>query len=155
VQVPHQEELANILSCSISSLTLKHLGLLLTAFFKSKAIWEMVIEKMEKNMASWMKIYFSQGGRLTIIECTLSSLSTYLLSLFQLLASIDRRLECMQRGFLWDRLGGEPKFHLVNWKTIYSSVPRGLKVKNIVLFNKALFGKWLKRFVQDESSLWR
>lgn len=49
-----------------------------------------------------------------------------------------RRLERLQRGFLWDGLGGEPKLHLVNWKTIFSFVPRGgLEVKNRMLFNKA------------------
>jgi predicted phosphoribosyltransferase len=34
------EELANILNCSISSLSLKYLGLPLGASFKSKAIWD-------------------------------------------------------------------------------------------------------------------
>jgi hypothetical protein len=37
---PNQEELADILSCSISSLPLKYLGLPLGAPFKSKAIWD-------------------------------------------------------------------------------------------------------------------
>jgi hypothetical protein len=36
--VPHQEELVDILNCSISSMSLKYLGLPLCASFKSKAI---------------------------------------------------------------------------------------------------------------------
>jgi hypothetical protein len=44
---------------------------------------------------------------------------------------------------------GVPKLHLVNWKTIYSSIARGgLGVKTLMLFNKALFEKWLWRFVK-------
>jgi hypothetical protein len=47
-QVPNKEELADILNCSISSLPLKYLGLLLGASSKSKAIWYRVVEKIEK-----------------------------------------------------------------------------------------------------------
>jgi hypothetical protein len=61
-EVLHIEELANILSCSISSLPLKYLGLPLGAPFELKAIWEGVVEKMEKRLASWKKIYLSKGG---------------------------------------------------------------------------------------------
>lgn len=44
-KVQHQEELANILNCNKSSLPLKYLGLLLGASFKSKVIWDGVVEK--------------------------------------------------------------------------------------------------------------
>jgi hypothetical protein len=101
-------------------------------------------------LASWKKIYLSWGGCLTLIKSTLSSLLTYLLSLFPLQTSIARKLEHLQRDFLWDGPNGEPMFHLVNWKTICSSAPRGgLGVKNLMLFNKALprngFGDSCKR----------
>ena len=44
--------------------------------------------------------------------------------------------------------------HQVNWKTICSLVPRGgLAIKNFMIFNKALLGKWLWRFGQEEISL--
>jgi len=46
--------------------------------------------------------------------------------------------------------------HLVNWETICSLVPRGpLGIKNLMLFNKALLGKWLLRFRHEGHSLWR
>jgi len=66
--VLHQEELADIMNCSISSLPLKYLGLPLGASFKSTAIWDGVIEKMERKFASWKKIYLSRGGCLTLIK---------------------------------------------------------------------------------------
>jgi hypothetical protein len=118
---------------------MKYLGLPLGASFKLRAIWDGVIEKMEKRLASWKKIYLSKGGR-----STLSSLPTCFLSLFPLLVGIARRLECLQRDFLWDGLGGDPKIHLVNWKTVCNPISsRGLGIKNLMVFNKALLGKWL------------
>lgn len=71
-EVPYIEP-ANILDCNISSLPLCYLGLPLGAPFKSKAIWDKVVEKMKKRQASWNKIYLSKGERLTLIKSTLSS----------------------------------------------------------------------------------
>jgi len=90
------------------------LGLPLGAPFKSKAIWDGVIEKMEKRLASWKKKYLSKGGCLTLIKSTLSSITTYLLSLFSLPVGIAKKLERFQIDFLWDSLGGEHRLHLIN-----------------------------------------
>lgn len=146
-EVPYIEGLANILGCNISSLQLCYLSLPLGAHFKSKAIWDWVIEKMEKRLANWKKIYLSKGGCLTLIKSTLSSIPTYFLSLFPLPVGLAKRLGVFREIFLWDRPGGEHNLHLVNWKTVCSPFARGgLGVKNLTLFNKALLNKWLWRF---------
>ena len=49
-QVLNQEELADILNCTISSLPLKHLALPLGAPFKSKVILDGEVDKMEKKI---------------------------------------------------------------------------------------------------------
>jgi hypothetical protein len=122
----------------------------LGASFNSKAICDGVVEKMEIRLASWKKIYLSWGGHLTLIKSTLSSLPTYFLSIFTLLAGVARRLERLQRGILWDGLGGEPKLHMVNWKVICSTIPKGrLGLKNpcylIKLYYVNGFGDLCKR----------
>jgi hypothetical protein len=95
---------------------------------------------MERRLTSWKKIYFVSGGCLTLIKGTLSSLPTYFWSLFPLPGEVTRRLEGLQRDFLLDGIGGEPSFL---WRIVCSSVIRGgLSVKNLMLFNKVLIGKW-------------
>jgi hypothetical protein len=96
--------LADILGCGVSSLPLKYLGLPLGACYKAKPIWNGVVEKIERRLASWKRM-LSKGGRITLIKSTLSNLPTYLLSLFLIPASVANRIEKLYRDFLWGRIG--------------------------------------------------
>ena len=150
------EELAGILGCKVSSLPLHYLGLPLGSGYKDISVWTNIIEKTERRLASWKHMYLSKGGRLTLIKSTLSNLSTYYLSLFPIPKGVAHRLEKIQRDFLWGGLGEEFKFHLVNWKQICTPIRSGgLGIRNLVLFNQALLGKWLWRFATEKRALWR
>ena len=54
----------------------------LVAHFKDALIWNLIIERMEKKLSGWKRLYLSEGGRFTLLKSTLSSLPTYYLSLF-------------------------------------------------------------------------
>ena len=84
--------LVAILGCKQGSLPMKYLGLPLGAKFKDKSIWNPILEKMERKLASWKKSYLSKGGRVTLIKSTLSNLPIYFLSLFPMLASVANRI---------------------------------------------------------------
>lgn len=127
-----------------------YLGLSLEASFKSTSIWNGVIEKVERRLASWNKLYLSKGGQLTLIKSTLSNIPTYYLSLFSIPLSVAQRLERLQRDFLWSGIGDEVKFHLVNWHTICTPIKEGgLGVRNLIQFNRALLGKWMWRIAKE------
>ena len=57
----------------------------------------------------WKKLYFSKGGKLTLLKSTLSSLPTYYLSLFTIPTHVANKIEKLQRDFLW----GNSKTHMV------------------------------------------
>ena len=86
-------DLAEILCCKVGSLPMQYLGMPLGASFKAKFVWNPILEKMERRLARWKSLYFSKGGRLTLLKSTLSSLPTYYLSLFTVLISVAKRLE--------------------------------------------------------------
>jgi hypothetical protein len=155
-EVDDVESLAHILRCRIGSLPMTYLGLPLGASFKSFSIWNGVIEKVERRLASWKKLYLSKGGRVTLIHSTLSNIPTYYLSLFPILVSVAKKFERLQMEFLWNGMWDETKFHLVNWHRVFSPIKvGGLGVCNIIKFNQALLGKWIWRFSQEHDALWR
>jgi hypothetical protein len=51
--VDNLDELTGILGYGVSSLPIKYLGLLLGTLFKAKYIWDDVVGKIEKRLASW------------------------------------------------------------------------------------------------------
>uniref|UniRef100_A0A2N9I2D6 Reverse transcriptase domain-containing protein n=1 Tax=Fagus sylvatica TaxID=28930 RepID=A0A2N9I2D6_FAGSY len=155
-EVPNMEELAGILGCNQVSLPMKYLGLPLGAKFKESTIWNPIIEKMERRLAGWKRLYLSKGGKVTLIKSTLSNLPTYFLALFPIPSEVAKRLEKLQRDFLWSGLGSEFKYHLVSWATICEPICNGgLVIRNLRRFNQALLGKWLWRYGLERDALWR
>ena len=155
-EVQNISELADSLCCHIGGLPLSYLGMPLGASYKVVAVWNPILEKLERRLSGWQKLYLSKGGRLTLLKSTLSSLPTYFLSLFTIPISVVRRIEKLQRDFLWGGLGDEVKHHLVSWdKVCAPKEVGGLGVRSLVLTNKALLGKWLWRFGLEGHHLWR
>ena len=87
--------LANILQCKVDSLPMIYLGMPLGTLYKTVSIWNPIIERMEKKLLGWKRLYLLKGGRLTLLKSTLSSLPTYYLSLFTILKAVATRLECI------------------------------------------------------------
>ena len=55
--VRNMELLVAVLGCNQGSLPMKYLGLPLGAKFKDKSIWNPILEKMERRLADWKKLY--------------------------------------------------------------------------------------------------
>jgi hypothetical protein len=153
---PYIGDLVEILGCKVSALPMTYLGLLLGARFNSVRIWDPILEKMERRLAGWKRLYLSKGGKLTLLKSTLSNLPTYFLSLFHLSAGVAAKIERIQRNFLWSGWGDSHLVHLVNWNIICEPIQNGgLGVKNLRRFNQALLGKWLWHYGTDGEALWR
>ena len=92
-----------------------YLGLPLGATFKSKAVWDPVVERFRKKLAGWKSLLLSRGGRLTLLKSSLWSLPIYFMSLFTIPVSIARSLQKITRDFLWPNNGSTKGLHWVNW----------------------------------------
>ena len=154
--VHNLEALVGLLGCGQSSLPLKYLDLPLGAKFKDLSVCNPILKRMERRLAGWKRMYLFKGGKVTLSKSSLSSLPTYFLSLFPLLGKVAKRMEKLQRDFMWNGIGGEPKIHLVNWAKVCRPLQvGGLGIRQLGNFNSALLGKWLWRYGMETDALWR
>ncbi|XP_041009378.1 uncharacterized protein LOC121253433 [Juglans microcarpa x Juglans regia] len=141
-------QLASTLGCKVTSLPMAYLGLPLGAVSRALSIWDAVIEKIERRLAWWKRLYLSKGGRVNLIKSTLSNLPTYFLSVFPIPACVAARIKKLYRDFLWSGMEDDFKFHLVSWDKVCKPIlSGGLGIKNLKTFNRALLGKWLWRYI--------
>ena len=106
------------LGCGVGSLPSTYLGLPLGASHMAMGVWDSIEERFRRRLATWKRQYISKGGRITLIQSTLSSLPIYFLSLFRMPKIVCSRLEKIQRDFLWGGGNLERKPHLVDLKAI-------------------------------------
>ncbi|RVW45036.1 putative ribonuclease H protein [Vitis vinifera] len=150
------EEMAVELGCRVGSLPSHYLGLPLGAPHKASSVWDGVEEKVRRRLARWKRQYISKGGRITLIRSVLASMPIYHMSLFRMPKSVARRLDKVQRDFLWGGGSEEKKAHLIKWEAICEDKSKGgLGLRKLVLLNKALLGKWVWRFAIDRDDLWK
>ena len=104
VEVGNLDALAHILCCKVGNLPMSYLGMPLGAHYKDSSIWNPIIERMEKKLFGWKRLYLSKDGRLTLLKSNLSSLPTYYLSLFTIHKYVANRLERIKGNFIWGEI---------------------------------------------------
>ena len=143
-EVVEMEELAVELGCKVGSLPSQYLGLPLRAPNRAPYMWDGVEERVRRRLALWKRQYISKGGGVTLIKSTLASMPIYQMSIFRMPKIVARRLEKVQRDFLWGGGNMEGKTHLVNWEVVCTDKDKGgLGLRKLAMLNKALLGKWI------------
>ncbi|WKA01540.1 hypothetical protein VitviT2T_019818 [Vitis vinifera] len=150
------EELAVELGYRVGSLPSQYLGLPLGAPNRAPYMWDGVEERVRRRLALWKQQYISKGGRVTLIKSTLASMPIYQMSIFIMPKVVARRLEKVQRDFLWGGGNMEGKIHLVKWEVVCTNKDKGgLGLRKLAMLNKALLGKWIWRYACDKDNLWK
>lgn len=84
--------LADIMGCKVGLLTVTYLGLPLCVENSSKALWNSVLERVERRLAIWKEKYLSVGGRVTLIQAVFSNLPIYFMFLFKCSMSVVKKV---------------------------------------------------------------
>jgi hypothetical protein len=105
--------------CQQSALPIIYLGLPLTCRKPTREDYIRLLEKLEKCLVGWRGKLISRGGRLQLLNVILSSIPVYYLSCFQLPKWVLRRIDKIQRDFLWAKFeGAELEISLLNWDVV-------------------------------------
>ncbi|XP_058217454.1 uncharacterized protein LOC131328533 [Rhododendron vialii] len=107
------ESYAEILGCKVIKLPTKYLGLPLGANPRRWSTWNSVIERFEKKLSSLNRKNITLGGQQTMINSNLGNLPLFYMSLFKMPISVARKLEKLQRQFLWGDTEEKRRLHMV------------------------------------------
>ena len=61
-EVDDVHALAEILGCRVGTLPMFYLGMPLGVSHNSHSIWNPILEKIERKLVGWNKLYLSKGG---------------------------------------------------------------------------------------------
>ncbi|KAH0709195.1 hypothetical protein KY284_010622 [Solanum tuberosum] len=155
-QVANMQVLAENLGCQVASLPTKYLGMPLGAKNKEVEVWNEVLERCEKKLSRWKSQYLSLGGRITLIKSVMDALPTYMMSLFPIPRSIEKKINKSRRVFLWQGNKEKLGYNLVKWDVVtLNKMQGGLGIKKLNMQNVSLLKKWLWRFCSEDMALWR
>jgi hypothetical protein len=62
--------------------------------------WKLIEERIEKKLSGWKGKHLLYGGRLVLINSILSSLPMFIISFFEVLRGVLKRLNILDQGFL-------------------------------------------------------
>lgn len=121
-----------------------------------KSLWSPVLASINSRIGTWRNRLLSKAGRLTLLNCILSSIPFYYIFLFQMPKSVVSRIGKMLRRFFGKEEEGRWRLHTVRWETICrSKAAGGLWVRDLALMNQALLSKWQWRYSQAKEDLLR
>lgn len=156
VQQIYIQECAAVASCAIGEFPISYLGISIGDSTRLKSVWNLVIERMTLKLTPWKRMYLSRAGRVELINSSLAAIPLYYLSLFQIPISVAKKLERLMRNFLWGDSTDKKRLHWRSWKKVcIPKIEGGLGIRNLKITNEALLTKWLWRYGEEKTSLWR
>lgn len=93
------QSVANIIKCAHDKIPFIYLGLPVGKNMRRVDTWNVIVDRLIKNLSSWKAKTLSIGGRLTLVKAVLGNLPIFYLSLFKAPIKIIKRLESLRCQF--------------------------------------------------------
>ena len=90
-----------------------------------------------------------------LINSVLTSLPMFLLSFFEVLVGVRKRLDFYRSHFFWHSDESKRKYRLAKWDIICRPKDQGgLAIENLEVKNRCLLGKWLYKLSVETEATW-
>ena len=150
------QSMASDLLCKVGDFPIMYLGLPIGGNASKKVLWDPIISRIEKKLATWKGKLLSIAGRITLIKASIASLPLYYMSLFKAPKGVIEKINKIQRQFLWSGETGKSYRALAAWdKVVLPKQLGGLNCGNLFHRNLSLLFKWVWRFLNEPDALWR
>jgi hypothetical protein len=134
---------ADIFTCPHSGLPMKYLGVPIDNKKLCKSLWSPIVEKIESKLGSWQGRFLSLGGRLVLINSSLTNVPLYMLSMYKSPKCVLKKMDIFRKILLWQGGHNHKKYHLAEWNLVCSPKNMGgLGVLDLQKMNEALLAKW-------------
>ncbi|KAA0036166.1 LINE-1 retrotransposable element ORF2 protein [Cucumis melo var. makuwa] len=104
IPINRSNEVANLCNIPTKPFPVDYLRVPLLGKPNSKGLWTNIVDKIQKKLNDWKYSQLSKGGKLTLIQASLSSLPTYQLSVFKAPIGVGKSNEKHWRDFLWKNI---------------------------------------------------
>ena len=101
------EQMKDILGCTVLSLPIRYLGILLGANSNRVETWQPVIHSIKKRLSSWKSHILSKAGRIVLIQSVLNNLPIFYLSLFRMPRTVAKEIISIQQHFSGEKNRGK------------------------------------------------
>lgn len=146
---------AGFLGCKADNLPFKFLGCMVGGNQRCCAFWNPIVKALEARLSAWKGRMLSIGGRVTLINSVLANMPNYYFSFYKAPALVIKKIEAIQRNFLWSGMVERKGIVWVSWLDICKGRDkRGLGVKHMGHFNRAMLSKWIWRFLVEDEAIW-
>lgn len=96
----------------------KYLGVPLIHSRITKSTYREIVEKVQSKLASWKAKSLSLAGRATLIQSVISAIPIYAMQTVKLPASVCKKVDQLNKRFLWGGSADKAKVHLVKWSQV-------------------------------------
>ncbi|GKD81564.1 hypothetical protein Tco_1348403, partial [Tanacetum coccineum] len=136
-------------------LSVKYLGVLLVSSRLVFKDCKELIERVESRLNEWKNKALSFAGRLQLVQSVIGSLHVFWASVFILPMRILLDIEQLMHGFLWGHGDTGRVKAKVAWDVVcLPKKERGLGIRRLDHFNKALMVSQIWKLLQKKESLW-